>query len=252
MTTLVECPESRRGEWAFRLLGIPVRVKPWFWIAVLLLGAEEDLGRLLIWAGVCFVSILLHEFGHIWAFRFFGVNAEAVLYAWGGLAIPDRDVRGPLARLTVSLAGPAAGFALAALVAGIATASGGVLHFGVHHFLPSISVWPKPPAHELSTWYLLVNDLLYVNFYWGMLNLLPVYPLDGGHAARAILEQRDPRGGRRTSLIVSAAVASALALLAISTASYYRVLMFALLAVSSMQALETASDRTPRPYRSPR
>ncbi len=251
MNVLVDCPESRRGEWAFRAFGIPVRVKPWFWIAVLLLSGEEEPLPLFIWVSVCFCSILLHEFGHVWAFRLFGTDGEAVLYAWGGLAIPDREVRGSLGRLVVALAGPTIGFVLAAAAAAAATTSGGALHFGFHNFLPSISAWPPSPDHDLSAWYILLNDLLYVNFYWGILNLLPVYPLDGGHAARAILEQRDPAGGRRTSLIVSAVVASVLALLAISTGSYYRVLMFALLAVSSMQALESARGAS-RLYRSPR
>jgi Zn-dependent protease len=43
------------------------------------------------------------------------------------------------------------------------------------------------PAHAaFSNWYVLLNDLLFVNFDWGLVNLLPVYPLDGGHAARAV------------------------------------------------------------------
>ncbi len=35
MTTLVDCPESQRGTWTFRLLGTRVRVKAWFWITPL-------------------------------------------------------------------------------------------------------------------------------------------------------------------------------------------------------------------------
>src|SRR5262249_30155767 len=70
------------------------------------LGGSEDVGATLIWVAVCFVSILLHEFGHVAAFRFFGVKSDVLLYAYGGLASPSRDVRGTFARVFVSVAGP--------------------------------------------------------------------------------------------------------------------------------------------------
>ena len=37
MTTLVDCPQSDRGQWSFRLFGTPVRVKFWFWITLLII-----------------------------------------------------------------------------------------------------------------------------------------------------------------------------------------------------------------------
>ena len=116
--------------------------------------------------------------------------------------------------------------------------------------------WPTAAgAGELQNsyhWYVLLNDVLFVNFYWGLLNLLPVYPLDGGHAARAVCVQRDPYRGTRNSLILSAAVASAVALLGVVERSLYMVLMFCILAASSMQSLDVERRRrvvSPR-YRS--
>jgi membrane-associated protease RseP (regulator of RpoE activity) len=97
---------------------------------------------------------------------------------------------------------------------------------------------------------LLLNDLLWVNFYWGVMNLLPVYPLDGGQAARALFEHRGGSRGRRRSLVVSAIVAAAVALLGLAEQNYYLLLLFGMLAVSSVQALESVSPRSfPRPYR---
>lgn len=43
----------------------------------------------------------------------------------------------------------------------------------------------------------IVNDLLYVSFYRGLVNLLPVWPLDGGHTSHALLGRWDRHDGRR-------------------------------------------------------
>jgi stage IV sporulation protein FB len=134
--------------------------------------------------------------------------------------------------------------------------SGATVHFGFHMFLPTLTAWPAlahgsgPALHSSRLWYVLLNDLLWVNFYWGLVNLLPVDPLDGGHASRAVFEQRDPFHGRRNSLILSACVAGAVALFGLVERNLYMVLMFGILAASSLQALESASPRvTHRPYR---
>jgi membrane-associated protease RseP (regulator of RpoE activity) len=248
MPTLTDCPQSHAGEWTFRLFGVPVRVKFWFWAACLLTGANRDeTSAILIWVAVCFASILLHEMGHVGAFRLFGTEAEVVLYGWGGLAIPRRGVRGTLPRLTVSLAGPVAGFCAAGAAVAAACCAGVRIHLGWYLFLPWLAALPPAagaaPGTSSYLWHMLLNDLLFVNVYWGLVNLLPVYPLDGGQASRALFEQSDASGGRRKSLILSAALALAIALAGVLQRSAYLVVMFAVLAVSSLQALETERSR---------
>jgi stage IV sporulation protein FB len=228
-----------------------VRVKIWFWIAILLIGGEQELGAVAIWIVVCFGSILLHELGHVYAFRAFRVRAEVVLYGWGGMAIPRSGLSGSFPRLVVALAGPFAGFCLAGLTLLAANCSGSSISLGFHMFLPVLAVVPRAAAY--SHWHLLWNDLLWVNFYWGLVNLLPIYPLDGGHAALAIFEQADPRHGRRKSLILSAALAAAVAIFGISEQSSYLAIMFGILAVSSLQSLDGLRGRVQsQPYRSRR
>jgi stage IV sporulation protein FB len=250
MTTLCDCPESNRAQWSFRLFGVPVQVKYWFWISIVLLGATEDPGALLIWVAVCFASILLHELGHVYAFRLFGQDTRVVLYAWGGMAISRSSYETPLARFVVALAGPIAGFCLTALTVAVAYLSGARVHIGFHIFLPVLTAWPDfadVPGDGMPRfylWHVLLNDLLWVNFYWGLVNLLPVYPLDGGHAAGAVFEQRDRYNGRRKALILSASVAAAVALFGIVERSLYMVLMFAVLAASSLQSLDSLRTRT--------
>jgi Zn-dependent protease len=245
--TLTDCPESRAGEWCFRLFGVEVRVK--FWFATLLFCGGRDTRSALVWVAVCFVSILLHEFGHVVAFRLFGTDAYAVLYGFGGLAVADHRIEGTLAQFVVAIAGPVAGFCLALAVAGVAHAVGVAVHVGWHMFLPAISAWPDITPSNVARfqsnylWYVLLNDLLFVNFYWGLVNLLPLYPLDGSHAACAVLERRDPYNGRRTSLLVSAIVGALLALFGVLERNLYLILLFGILAASSAQQLDSTRRR---------
>ena len=86
----------------FRIAGIPIRVHPLFWLAALILGTsgnwdaegnvDPDAGmQLLMWTGVLFVSILVHELGHSFVIRYFGQLPRIVLYMLGGLAITDAE-----------------------------------------------------------------------------------------------------------------------------------------------------------------
>jgi Zn-dependent protease len=81
-------------------------------------GADLGVEFLLAWIAVVFVSLLVHELGHAVAFRRFGSGADIVLYAFYGLAIPTHDVYGRGPRILIALAGPFAGFLLAAAVYG--------------------------------------------------------------------------------------------------------------------------------------
>lgn len=233
MPTLVDCPQGNLGEWRFQLFGVPVRVKLWFWAACLItcMGRADETGAILIWVAVCLASILLHEMGHVFAFRMFGAQSEVVLYGFGGLSIPYRGVSGRAARLIISLAGPLAGFCAAGLVAA-ASYVGARVHRG---WFPSSALAPGTPAY---LWYVLLNDLLFVNLFWGLVNLLPIYPLDGGQVTRALFERSDSWHGKRKSLILSAATAAVLAVAGVAIRSGSMVLIFAILAVASLQALD--------------
>ena len=256
MTTLVDCPESDRGQWSFRLFGTRVRVMPWFWITMLILGASRSFSDAAIWVAVCFVSILLHEMGHVIAFRVFRRDAEVVLYGFGGLAIPSGAVDGTFPEVMVSFAGPLAGFCLAGLTAAAIALTGGQIYSVWYMHLPHLYGAPGGQLllrlHGIrfyTTVMTIVNDLLYVNFYWGLVNLLPVWPLDGGHISRALLEHWDRHDGRRKSLIVSALAAGAIALAALSEQDYWIAAMFGAFAISSIQLMQGESRRAIPAYR---
>jgi membrane-associated protease RseP (regulator of RpoE activity) len=232
----------------FNLAGFPVRVHPLFWLIALLLGAGSgDLLQISLWVLVVFVSILIHELGHALVFRFYGLSSQILLHFAGGLTIPESTRWGnrwasvalrPIQEIAVSLAGPGAGFLFAALIAGAVTIAGGSILinwlFGV---IPIPSVAFMPIGGRAVN--LLVTMLLWVNVFWGLINLLPVYPLDGGHVARQGLLMADPVDGVRKSLWVSVIVGGVIAVAALLfLRSVYMALLFALLAFQSFQSLQ--------------
>ncbi len=227
------------------MFGIPVRILPWFWLTTAILSGTQDSGAVVVWVAVCFVSILAHELGHVVAFRSYGTPAEVILYNFGGLAVPrSRHRGGTLGEIVIAVAGPVAGFCLAALTVAGAIYAGGRITAGLsYNVIPTVSALILPtdlnPSNYTQYAYLnrVVDDLLYVNIYWGLVNLLPIYPLDGGRVSRALFAHRDPRGGNRHALYLSVAFAGAVAAFALTTGDYFLVLLFGLLAFSNVQSL---------------
>lgn len=189
-------PDRTNYDLNFRLLGFRVRVHPLFWLGAALLGARtlnDGPAYFLIWVGVVFVSILVHELGHAVAFRWFGTDAHIVLWMFGGLAVPYSQVAGRGRRIAVSLAGPVAGFLLCGLVYG----SNKATSWGVENgdLVQMMCLW-----------------LIVVNLYWGILNLLPVFPLDGGQVSRELCEGKWRGRGVVVSLKISIGASVAVAL----------------------------------------
>ncbi|MBA4188681.1 MAG: hypothetical protein C0467_11840 [Planctomycetaceae bacterium] len=193
----------------FRLLGFRVRIHPLFWLGTVLLGANTlnaGLEYLAIWVAVVLISITVHELGHAIAFRRFGSDSHIVLWMFGGLAVPYSRVAGRNQRILVSLAGPFAGFLLCGLVYGSNYAIG----------------WGSIRNGAPVAWF--YTALVLVNLYWGILNLLPVYPLDGGQVSRELCEGKWRNRGRGVivSLKISIGVAIAVAVYSIICEMDYR------------------------------
>lgn len=182
---------------SFRLAGIPVRIDVTFFVIAVMLGLGARSGGLLVaWVAVVFLSVLIHEMGHAIAFRRFGVPPEILLQGTGGLTYGTQEK--PLTaaqRITMSLAGPLTGLVLIGLPA----------------------LWLHRSAANLSpTWDTILADVVFVNLAWSIVNLLPVLPLDGGQVAAALLSQRSGEKATRQAHVLSAAVAAAAGLFALS------------------------------------
>src|SRR6185436_11971377 len=114
-------PPPTQADVHFRLFGIPIRVHPYFWIVSLIMGAGGIGGKAepvdaLVWVVVVFISILVHELGHAFMQRTYGGHPWITLYGLGGLASCNDCDRSPRRQIIISLAGPIAGFLLAAVI----------------------------------------------------------------------------------------------------------------------------------------
>lgn len=149
----------------FKLFGFPVRVHFSFWIMSLLLGLSLRYPLyILMWVAVVFVSVLLHELGHAVIAARYGRYPWIELRSMGGATMSARNTMLTHGQeILLSLAGPLSGFAL-----------GGVV-FLLSRLLPL-----GTPAFVR----VLVNLLMWVNIGWGIFNLVPILPLDGGNVMR--------------------------------------------------------------------
>jgi Zn-dependent protease len=240
-----QSPSYTRFDLNFSIAGIPVRVHPLFWLITILFGLSSgSLVGMLVWVPVVFVSILLHELGHALAFRRYGQPSHIVLYMGGGLTVPEQVWWGgrvtsvalrPEQEMVVSLSGPGAGFLLSALVlAGVAAAGGSV---GVQFLLWII---PYPVAVLPSGGWLgnmILSMVLWVNVFWGLINLVPTQPLDGGNVMRQLLIRADPWNGVRKSLYVSLVAGIVMTVAGLLLRQIFLAFLFGMLAYQSYMQL---------------
>ena len=233
-------PPSSQYDLNFVVAGVPVRVSPWFWAITVIMavqGQDKSPATVLIWVSAVFVSILVHELGHVLAFRYYGTNGHVVLYSFGGLAIPNSNAaRDRWAQTVISFAGPAAGFLLGALVLAILTAWGKPWEFDAR---APVGEWFTVFAFDPINVARLAIAMLYINIFWGLVNLLPIYPLDGGKIAQAHLTYVNPRDGLRQSLMLSMAAAIGMAVFGlIKLESTFAAFFFGYLAFTNYQMLQ--------------
>jgi Zn-dependent protease len=239
-------PQETAFDLRFRIFGIPVRVHPMFWLISAVLGwgyIRIGLGYVLLWVACTFVSILVHELGHVLMGLAFGNRSHIVLYSFGGLAIGSNREPHRWQRIAVLFAGPLAGFLLL----------GAVLLFA-WYALPRID-----PEGDMEALDEAVDMLFFMNLFWNLLNLLPIWPLDGGQISREVCTAVSPWNGARVALGLSFLLAGVLALHFLLAANgrplipflpgggMFSALFFALLALESFQMLQqTPAQRRPR------
>ncbi|MGA2062609.1 MAG: site-2 protease family protein [Thermoguttaceae bacterium] len=237
-------PGPTQGDIHFKLLGMPIRIHPLFWLIAVVLGANSGGAiEVLIWVVAVLVSILIHELGHALVIRAFGFHPWIVLYGMGGLTCHDpaenynSKANTPLGQISISIAGPLAGFILAALLVIVFYRTGYIQEID---FIPPIHLqlyWS-----EVTRLAQLFNYIIICSFFWGILNLLPVYPLDGGQIMREILLYFNHQEGVWQSLILSIFTAGLIAVFALVKLQYYYIaFLFAFLAYESFTALQALS-----------
>ncbi len=189
----------------FTIFGIPVVVEPWFWVIMALLGGGLDaLQRnypadyigvvMFMMAG--FISVLVHELGHaLVGWKRGGGQVWIRLWALGGLAHQQGGRLDRKNKCFMILAGPGAGLILAGL-----------------SMIAVFVIFPFPESAQRLLLYLtytnifhqemltifpdnrpiygFLNSLIWVNVWWSILNLIPLYPLDGGQFMGQFVKSR--------------------------------------------------------------
>jgi len=208
----------------FSIFGIPVRVEPFFWISLLLLGgagsadSPEGIFRILLFMLAGFFSILVHELGHALTARKFGAYSEITLQAFGGYAAYSGVHLSRPQSFAVTAAGPLVQILF------------GVVIYLVTPLLPTIN----PQGHYF------LGTLIWISIAWAVLNLLPVVPLDGGRLLETLL------GPRRIKITLWISIVSAISagiLVYLMTGSFLFPLFLAMFAFQSFQALKENSWR---------
>jgi Zn-dependent protease len=253
-----------RSQWdlQFHLLGVPIRVHPMFWLMSLLLGnswLRVGISYLLAWVVCVFVSILIHEMGHVLAARAFGVWSEIVLYGFGGLAIGAGQMRSKGQHIIVCFAGPLAGFVfLGTVILVLPIVSQEEWSYVRNQIMALLGL--EAEDRDLLVGFglkrAILSDLFWINLVWGLVNLLPIWPLDGGQISKDVFAILSPRNGASIALGISMVLSGLMALNSlvvmnggkllpswVPAGGLWTVLMFGYLAVGSFMALQEEQRR---------
>ena len=218
---------------SFNFFGFPTTIQPFFWLIALLIAALHAggindnmpfwLAMLVIGMTGILLSILVHELGHALTFRYLlNTRCMIVLHGFGGMAVPEPYRRssgfsGAVAQCFLAFSGPLAGFILAFIA------------------IVLLRVLPDDPGlatvllHRFLVW------VVWVSLIWGIFNLLPIYPMDGGHIAREVFVFLFPHRGVEFSLILSMMIAAFLVALALQHGEIFIALLLGFFAYQNYQ-----------------
>ena len=168
----------------FNLFGVPVRLHFTFVLLVIFLvvtdlGAHQTSGSYALFLVGLFASVLLHEMGHAFVGRRFGVRTtEIVMFPIGGLSRMERMLQ-PTEELLIAIAGPAVNL---------------LLSFGIFVYMYSMHLAVPIRLADLlqPTDANALARLAYGNLVLAGFNLLPAFPMDGGRILRALLSYIRP------------------------------------------------------------
>lgn len=202
---------------------MPVTVRASFLLIAALIGftGVGEIEETIAWIVIVFVSILIHELGHAFTARRYGSAVAIELNGLGGLtrwSAKDGELT-PGRRALIAAAGSAVG-----------------LVFGGVVWLVASRFGPYQPLLAF-----ILESTIYVNVFWGLLNWLPIRPLDGGHLLESLLDQLAPRRAEMIARVVFTLTAAG----ALAFALWFRLVFVAVLA-GWLLLSELGAGRAPR------
>lgn len=198
----------------FSLFGIPVSIHPSLWLTLAVLGGVLGTSSMVHFLSVClfviagFFCLLCHEMGHALTGRYFGGGEPRIYLAWLG-----GDCNNPRARMTrrqgviMTAAGPGASLLMGLLgILGLCGYVGDVV-VGLSLAVDFVFGIMPPEAEQFGSRLALIFFLylIEVSFWWSVLNLIPVFPLDGGQILNGLM--RSPRQVHSISLCIAGVLA---------------------------------------------
>ena len=146
----------------------------------------------------------------------------------GGKAYWEQEVGTPLSNgqhIWIALAGPLAGFLLGAIV----WVYGGVFDAP----MPAFALDPLQ----------VYQYVIYFTIYWSILNLLPIYPLDGGQVLFYALNQHPRWNARLLTAVFTLALGGALIFLAIRAGEWWITILLAFILYNNYRLLQSSRDQ---------
>lgn len=195
------------------------------------------------WTVGVFFAILAHESGHAFTARGFGARGVRImLFAFGGATTyPVTTKMTPGKRFLISAAGSAVGIATGAVLMVVGANQGWFdLDFGG---------WP--PYRRINPDFLSVMVVGYVEaaLFWGILNWLPMRPLDGGQMVHSFLEMVAPSIAEPATKAVSLAIGVPVIVLALANQQIFVAMIVGFLLLSGLRSPPRPQPR-PSPPRS--
>lgn len=170
----------------FTLFGVPIYIRPSFWIVLALFGnalsiksvADMIAPATFVIAG--FIAILSHELGHALVGRKLGGGQHTILLEFcGGLTSSQGMKLDRMGRTLMILAGPMMTLLLGAVSLLIAWHLTGPVLSAANLDILDLILYPTLALAVSSKLYIF-SCLIMIGTWWTILNLLPIYPLDGG------------------------------------------------------------------------
>lgn len=206
---------------------IPLRIEPFFFLLAALIGwlNSGTVSLTLIWIGVIFISVLVHEYGHALTARLFGQKSMITLTAFGGLTTRKGPHLSAIKEFIIVMNGPLAG----------------ILLYGLCAYLLK-----TPLGKEGAFAYVLSVGSL-INLFWTLLNLVPVQPLDGGQLVMILFRGLFGHNGVRIAFLFSLIASVAIGIFFFLSGALLAGSIFLLFAFESFRGfraslLMTASD----------
>ncbi len=213
------------------VFGVPIRLHFTFLLLMVLLmvfgfnGTESGVIQVL-YIGLLFLSVLLHEIGHSLVSTRYGIKTiEIIVFPIGGIARLERQPK-PQEEFWIAVSGPLVNLAISLAL---------FIYIGNTRGMEAIF---QPSDTNLT------ERLAYGNLALAIFNLLPAFPMDGGRALRSVIARfRSEAEATRIASASGRILAMGLAIFAIVSGQYLMLFIAFFVYLGAAQETMAASGR---------